>query len=347
MDRLNADGDFGYETGSYDDSDVSTGELLSPSARDEQKSILSPSAEENTSYSCASAEQRPLLITEDGGISSTTAGRSLEWKQYDHLSAVDSHSKGDCASYTYAGDEFRPLIITEEGGIAGPVPEGKTGMSRESIRQIKDEDSVESERLLPQKRIPLQYEEVEVVDGSYDRSNVKFATTANERSDRDLVIAPSNDVYATVQKKSKEGRSAQECGDRVLQESDTQQCYAAEQKQTSSPQRPTVELADIPPSLPGKRKDSSMYEAITGELQNMIMACDEVQVDDKSLTSNSNETKMLDGERKVPPPIPKPYAGPGVGVLEQRKLTPKGSPCNLEQEGLYSIVILYCIRNFI
>jgi len=311
VDRLNTDGDFGYETGSLDDSDVSTGELLSPSAKDENKTILSPDQSETTGYSYADVEFRPLLVTNDGGVSTRNPEKSPSVE--DISLSVSDNDINDGRSYTYAGDEFRPLIVTEGGGIAAPV---------EGIKSSKDaEDGNANETKKCSgggRKMLMEYEEVHIVDGGYDRSNIQL-TSANQRyiaENDDLhTVGPLNDVYAVVQKKPKEV-DLKERKDNVLQ------------KQSTPVQRPIVELGDVAPAIPGGRKDSNMYEAITGELQNMIMACDEVELDEKPARTNSNERKASSGDKKVPPPMPKPYSGPGLNA--SRKLLIQEAPGNCD-----------------
>lgn len=300
VDRLNTDGDFGYETGSLDDSDVSTGELLSPSAKDENKTILSPDQSETTGYSYADVEFRPLLVTNDGGIATRNPEKSPS--EEDISLSVSDNAINDRRSYTYAGDEFRPLIVTESGGIAAPVG------SRKSSKDADDGYANESIKCSSGgRKMLMEYEEVQIVDGGYDRSNIKL-TSANQRNmaeNDDLhAVGPLNDVYAVVQKKPKEA-DLKESKDNVVQ------------KQSTPVQRPIVELGEVAPAIPGGCKDSNMYEAITGELQNMIMACDEVELNEKPARTNSNERKVSSGDKKVPPPIPKPYSGPGLNASKE------------------------------
>ena len=158
---LNTDGDFGYETGSLDDSDVSTGELLSPSAKDENKTILSRYQSESTGYLYADVEFRPLLVTNDGGIATRNPEKSS--LKEDVFSVSDNTI--DDKSYTYAGVEFRPLIVTESGGIAAPV-EG-----RKSSKDTEDRNSNEGNSCSSGDReMLMEYEEVQIVDGGYDLS---------------------------------------------------------------------------------------------------------------------------------------------------------------------------------
>jgi len=308
VDRLNTDGDFGYETGSLDDSDVSTGELLSPSAKDENKTILSPDQSETTGYSYADVEFRPMLVTNDGGIATRNPEKSPSEEDIS-LSVSDN----DGRSYIYAGDEFRPLIVTESGGIAAPV-EG-----RKSSKDAANADANEGNKCSSGgRKMLMEYEEVHIVDGGYDRSNIKL-TSANQRNmaeNDDLhAVGPLNDVYAVVQKKPKEA-DLKECKDSVVQ------------KQSTPVQRPIVELGDVAPAIPGGRKDSNMYEAITGELQNMIMACDEVELDEKPARTNSNERKASSGDKKVPPPMPKPYSGRGLNASKEQLIQETPGNCN-------------------
>lgn len=315
VDRLNTDGDFGYETGSLDDSDVSTGELLSPSAKDEHKTILSPDQSASTGYSYVDVEFRPLLVTNDGGIATRNPGKVPS--EEDTSLSVNDKAISDCRSYTYAGDEFRPLIVTEGGGIAAPV-----GVKKSS-KDAEDENGNEGNECgSGGRKMLMEYEEVQIVDGGYDRLNIKL-TSANQRNkaeNDDLhAIGPLNDVYAVVQKKPKE-TDLKESKDNVVQ------------KQSTPIRRPIVELGDVAPAIPGGRKDSNMYEAITGELQNMIMACDEVELDEKPARTNSNERKGSSGDKKVPPPIPKPYSGPGLNA--SKELLIQEAPGNCER-GVY------------
>ena len=295
VDRLNTDGDFGYETGSLDDSDVSTGELLSPSAKDEQKTILTPDQGGSSSYSYAEVEFRPLVVTDEGGIATKKPEtQGLE----DTKLSVDDDNSGDRRSYTYTGVEFRPLIVSEGVGIAAPVE------IRKSAKDTKGANGSERDGSGGRPTV-MAYEEVKIVDGGFDRSNIKVMPagqrTMDAETDNFHTIGPQNDVYAIVQKKSKDTDS---------KESEN----AAPQRQSSPMQRPIVELGDVVPAIPGGRKDSSMYEAITGELQSMIMACDNVEFEERSSRKNSQERKTSSGDRKAPPPIPKPYAGSGLST---------------------------------
>ncbi|XP_078369271.1 uncharacterized protein LOC144653202 isoform X2 [Oculina patagonica] len=297
VDRLNTDGDFGYETGSLEDSDVSTGELLSPSGKDEHKTILTPDQSGSTSYSYADVEFRPLLVTEEGGIATRNPEKFSS--EEDTLLSANDEGANDRRSYTYAGDEFRPLIVKEDVGIAAPVG------GRKSSKDTEDKNGNEGDKRGSGGRQMLrEYEEVQIVDGGYDRSNIKVASANQQNvaeSDDLHAIGPLNDVYAVVQKKPKETEDS------------------ATQKQNNPIQRPTVELGDVAPAIPGGRKDSNMYEAITGELQNMIMACDDVELDEKPVRTNSYERKGSSGEKKVPPPIPKPYSGPGLNAAVKKE----------------------------
>ena len=309
VDRLNTDGDFGYETGSLDDSDVSTGELLSPSAKDENKTILSPDQSESTGYSYADVEFRPLLVTSDGGIATRNPEKSS--LKEDIFSVSDNAI--DDRPYTYAGDEFRPLIVTESGGIAAPV-EG-----RRSSKDTQDRNGNESNTCSSGgTKTLMEYEEVQIVDGGYDRSNIKLASPDQRNmveNDGCHAVGPLNDLYAIVQKKPKETDS-KESKDNVVQ------------KQSTPIQRPIVELGDVAPTIPGGRKDSNMYEAITGELQNMIMACDEVELDEKPDRTTSSERKASSGDKKVPPPIPKPYSGPGLNASKELLIQETSGNCH-------------------
>ena len=298
VDRLNTDGDFGYETGSLDDSDVSTGELLSPSAKDEQKTILTADRGGSSSYSYAEVEFRPLVVTDEGGVAAEhSETQGLE----DTKLSVNDDTSGDQRSYTYAGDEFRPLIVAEGVGIAAPVE------VRKSSKDPNGASGNERDRHGSGGRPTLMaYEEVKIVDGGFDRSNIKVMPasqrTVDAESDNFHTIGPQNDVYAVVQKKPK---------DTDPKESEN----VAPQRQNSPMQRPIVELGDVVPAIPGGRKDSNMYEAITGELQSMIMACDDVEFEERSSRKNSlQERKTSSWDKRAPPPIPKPYTGPGLNT---------------------------------
>ena len=299
VDRLNTDGDYGYETGSLDDSDVSTGELLSPSAKDENKTILTNEQSGNPACTYTEVEFGQVLATKEGDVVIRNSEKFDSGEG--ELVVVDGSAFGDGKSYTYAGDEFRPLIVTEQGGISAPVEAKKYSKSSEDENCNGDR-----QRAGGRKKMVTEYEEVQIVDGSYDRTNIKV-TSANQKNrgetDDSHTLGPLNDVYAVVQKKPKETAFNEN----------------AEQKQTCTTQRPTLELGDVAPAIPGGRKDSSMYEAITGELQNMIMACDEVSLDQISSRTNANDKKGSPGDKKVPPPIPKPYSGPGFNSLASKE----------------------------
>ena len=284
VDRLNADGDFGYETGSLDDSDVSTGELLSPSAKDEQKTILTPGKSKSVDYSYTEVEFRPLLVTDEGGIATR---RPEQYNtETDNRCSVDGDTSNDCRSYTYAGDEFRPLIVTEGGGIAAPVE------AKKSSKDCKGERQGNAGRPMT-----LAYEEVTIVAGGYDRSNVKVVPASQKNTPAENNTTQSqSDVYAVVQKKAKEADSKEPE-------------HNVPPRQNSPMHRPLVELGDVVPAIPGGRKDSSMYEAIAGELQSMIQACEDVELEERSSRTNSNERNTSLGEKRLPPPIPKPYSG--------------------------------------
>ena len=290
VDRLNADGDFGYETGSLDDSDVSTGELLSPSAKDEQKTILTPGKSKSVGYSYTEVEFRPLLVTDEGGIA-TRHPEQYDTERDNRLS-MDGDTNNDRRSYTYAGDEFRPLIVTEGGGIAAPVEARKSSKDYKADRQGN-----------AGRPMTLAYEEVTIVDGGFDRSNIKVLPASQKNTPAENnTTQPQSDVYAVVQKKPKVADSKEPEHNKPP-------------RQNSPMQRPLVELGDVVPAIPGGRKDSSMYEAIAGELQNMIQACEDVELKEGSSRTNSNDTKMFEVEKKVPS-IPKPYSGHDNEELE-------------------------------
>ena len=320
VDKLNTDGDFGYETGSLDDSDVSTGELLSPSSKDEQKTILTPEQSGSAGYSYAEVEFRPLMVTDDVGIA--TEHPEQQGLDVETGLSVNTDTSSDQSSYTYAGDEFRPLIVTESGGVVAPVE------ARKSSKDSKDANDYKGERQGSggSRPVRMAYEEVTIVDGSFDRSNIKVIpasqeTTAAESDTPQSVVGAQNDVYAVVQKKPKETDSKEpDC--------------SAPPRQNSPMQRPIVELGDVVPVIPGGRKDSSMYEAITGELQSMIMACDDVELEGKSSRTNYDERKTSAAERRLPPPIPKPYSGPGLSAAGSEK-TPTKEATENEEKGLY------------
>lgn len=217
--------------------------------------------------------------------------------------------------------------MTEQGGISAPVE------AKKSSKSSGDENSNgERQSAGGRKKMVMEYEEVEVIDGGYDRTNIKM-TSANQRNtaetDNSHTLGPLNDVYAVVQKKPKET----DCND------------SGGQKQNSSTQRPTLELGDVAPSIPGGRKDSSMYEAITGELQNMIMACDEVSLDQMPSRTSVDERKSSSGDRKVPPPIPKPYSGPGRNsqaskepVMKELSENSDREPAKVPSQPVYAVV---------
>ena len=246
-------------------------------------------------YSYAEVEFRPLLVTDEGGI----ATRSPETQgSKDNDLSLSDNTDGDHRSYTYAGDEFRPLIVTEGLGIATPVEAPK--LSRDPRDGNDNKKGGHGSGVRP---ALTEYEEVQIIDGGFDRSNIKVMP-ANQRTmdtetDDFHTIGPQNDVYAVVQKKPNDTDS---------KESDQ---TAPPPRQSSPMQRPIVELGDVVPAIPGGRKDSNMYEAITGELQSMILACDDVEFEERSSRTNSDE-KNTENQKKVPPPMPKPYAGAGL-----------------------------------
>lgn len=301
-DRLNTDGDFGYETGSLDDSDVSTGEPLSPSAKDEQKTILTPGQSDNDS-SCtyAKIDVTQLPTVGEGGTDVQSPETEIEYTE------LSLHCQGisDSAPYTYAGNEFRPLIVQEGIGIAAPV---KSRTTSENVNTPNEDGVVDL--CSSGKAAPLEYEEVKIVDGSFDRSNVKVVPSNQRTPDKDNenathVIGPKNDLYAVVQKKPKGVEN---------KDNSTQL-----PRQSSPMQKPIVELGDVVPAIPGGRKDSNMYQAITGELQSMIIACDNVQFEEISSRKNSVEKRTASENKRIPPPMPKPYAGSGLKKLDTEK----------------------------
>lgn len=298
-DRLNTDGDFGYETGSLDDSDVSTGELLSPSAKDEKKTILMPSQSDNSSCTYADLDLKKLPASVDEGSKEIQCPETHEIV-YSELSLND-HGADDSGLYTYAGDGFRPLIVQEGVGIAAPIAIPIAAQKLNKNPTIENDS--EKEKLCDSGRqMPPKYEEVKIVDGNFDRSNIKEVPsnqrTVETENDPIHIVGPKNDLYAVVQKKPK----GAECSDNTTQLP----------RQSSPIQRPIVELGDVVPAIPGGRKDSNMYQAITGELQSMIMACDNVEFEEISSRKNSVEKKTSSADKRGPPPKPKPYAGPGV-----------------------------------
>ncbi|XP_032226738.2 uncharacterized protein LOC5502580 isoform X2 [Nematostella vectensis] len=180
--KLNPDGDFGYETGSYDDSDVSNSDPLSPSARDENKILLGDV--QSNGYAYAGLEFRPLIVQDDIGIAGPIdTRRPSEQQQLDTVEQSQRHS------YAYAGAEFRPLIIGDDGGVAAPVDTKKpTTMTA--------------------------YEEVEIVGGDFDRANpnmmqlksdgeTSYADIIPDGKNPDDSSGPLGDVYAVVNKPKK------------------------------------------------------------------------------------------------------------------------------------------------
>ncbi|XP_029206013.2 uncharacterized protein LOC114969842 isoform X3 [Acropora millepora] len=301
-DRLNTDGDFGYETGSLDGSDASTGELLSPLAKDEQKTILTPSQSDNGS-SCIYAEVDLTQLPVAGEGSTEVQSPETE-VEYTELS-LHRQGSSDSASYTYVGNEFRPLIVQEGIGIAAPV---KSQTTSKNVNTPNDNEVVDL--CSSGKPPPSEYVEVKIVDGGFDRSNIKVVPSNQRTPDKENenathIIGPKNDLYAVVQKKSKGAEN---------KDNSTQL-----PRQSSPMQKPIVELGDVVPAIPGGRKDSNMYQAITGELQSMIIACDNVQFEERSSRKNSVEKRTTSENKRVPPPMPKPYAGSGLKQLDTEK----------------------------
>lgn len=300
-DRLNTDGDFGYETGSLDGSDASTGELLSPSAKDEQKTILTPSQSDDSCCIYAEVDVTQLPAVGEGSTEVQSPETEIEYTE------LSLHRQGisDSASYTYVGNEFRPLIVQEGIGIAAPV---KLQTTSKNVKTPNDDGVVD---LCSSGKPALsEYEEVKIVDGSFDRSNIKVVPSNQTTPDTDNenathIIGPKNDLYAVVQKKPKGVEN---------KDNSTQL-----PRQSSPMQKPIVELGDVVPAIPGGRKDSNMYQAITGELQSMIIACDNVQFEERSARKNSVEKRTTSENKRVPPPMPKPYVGSGLKQLDTEK----------------------------
>lgn len=234
--KLSPKDDIGYETGSFDDIDASSSETASPSAADENKSILDKQTAEASNYSYADLEFKSSNVA-DGGLTSSN----------------------ERLSYAYAGNEFRPLVITNDGGIAASV-ETQPNENKQQLQHTS-------------------YEEVEIQSGNFDRANLNLTQ-----------LMPSSG-YENCNY-SQEGSTQRETHQsNVLDHTDdSQDVYATVDKDR---QKRPKEI-EKPPEIPS-RKDitrSDLYEHITGQLQNMIEACDD----------NGNS----------PPPLPEPYAGPGI-----------------------------------
>ena len=290
---LNAEGDIGYGSGSFDDSDLSNNELLSPSAKEENKNFAP-----KPDYSYATVEFRPLIITDGGGVAAPVDTRNPEVLRESDDKSI---TRDDCSVNSN---------------------ESSPGDSSGSVDALRDS----------RRRAPLEYEQVEVIDGEYDRSNVKFTALSDEPGS-----VCENDTYSTAADEEMASRN-----DTLPKEStcplyisDIQdvvpkvsQIYAAVQKPPKqdnkpTPDVPTTELAaqektgSLPPAIPPRpaslEGDFNTYKAITGELQSMIQACDGIEphvghgrplVEQRVSPDNSPQ-------KAVPPPIPKPYAGPG------------------------------------
>lgn len=167
----------------------------------------------------------------------------------------------DRLSYDYAGNEFRPLIVTENGGVAGPVEAQSNDL-----------------RVRPQ---PTSYEEVEIQSGNFDRANVNLAQLMPSSGFETLNYSQENDAR-TEHKQTLDDGLSENVGD----------VYATVNKDRQrTPKEP-----ELPPEIPSRKEitRSDLYEHITGELKNMIDACDE-------------ETSST-----TPPPLPRPYSGSGV-----------------------------------
>ena len=349
---LNNDGDFGYGSASFDESDLSNSELLSPSSRDENKSIATQNQKGNQGYSYAAVEFRPLIITEEGGLAAPVETRHPEILQREkgddsqnvnHMDTGSSEAACNGTDYAYTGNEFRPLIVTKEGGIASTVGERKP--SHGSGSDNHNDEAVPKDL----RKMPLPYEEVEVVDGEYDRSNVKFAPVLEDcMNPRNVPSDVSADyVYSAVPDEDAPGtdgslRMESTCplyvSDTPNTQSNAEQLYAAVQKDqkqihgtpVSGPcdlpqQEKTGSLPPaLPPRAPSLERDFDTYEAITGELQSMIQACKEIEPSARPGRLPSEEKASSDGEckaaqRKGPPPVPKPYAGPGLASVVKKE----------------------------
>lgn len=242
--KLSPKDDIGYETGSFDDIDASSSDTLSPTSVNENRSILDKPIDESGAYSYADLEFRPLIVTDEGGVSSAV------------------NTSKERLSYAYAGNEFRPLIITENGGIAGPVtPQTNENRSRTT-------------------QPVTSYEEVEIPSGNFDRSNLNITKLMPAQGYETVEISQENE--RTEQNvKAFDCRVGETVGD----------VYATVDKNRIR----TPKEAEVLPELPSRREitRSDLYECITGNLNNMIDACD-VRGDDN------------------PPPLPKPYSGPGI-----------------------------------
>lgn len=311
-DNLVTDGDFGYETGSLDDGDLS-GDLLSPAAQDEQKQIGSESVSQ-------------LSVSGHKGEIPVPVGKQS--------CQEDSTSRErQCMSYTYAGDEFRPLIVTEEGGLTAPVKPRKKSEEENQSSNCYDtvETIIPSDGPCRRQRPVMRYEEVEIVDGEYDRSNLAKLAAADVCNSQPVIstqdenkcsVAAGVDSvsYSEIQEVSvsfnDNTKPAAETNEREGKNRDD--LYAVVQKKSKPlPKTKKPEL----PQKPAGRIVSDTYETITDELKDMIEACRTVDSSEQSPSSFHKEMHEPHSECKptLPPRIPKPYSGPGPSAPTPRK----------------------------
>ena len=319
-DNLVGEGDFGYETGSLDDSDLS-GDLLSPAAQDEHKQIANES------------NSQPLHIANEQEITSAQIQKPLE-----HGTTTVRQSM----SYTYAGDEFRPLIVTNEGGIAAPVKprlsDGDKKQPPNSYDMVETVISSDIPARKPRRPQLTQYEEVEIVDGEYDRSNVAKFSAAMDlcTSPSPISVQGSNDYYTvgevdlmthgqvTDNSYSEVQEISLSFDDSTKQTQSNEpeavnpaDLYAVVQKKTKA--SPKAKKPELPKKPVGRHADA--YETITDGLKSMIDACHDVDSAELADSGLHDQGRESDTGHKpaLPPRIPKPYSGPGPDIQTTKK----------------------------
>lgn len=290
--KLSPKDDIGYETGSFDEIDGSNSETTSPAAGEENKTILNQNQK-----------------------GENTAGYSQNLQTH-----KDENNSSERLSYVYAGEEFRPLIITESGGIAGPLE------SKKSLDQSNNSPSVD------QRRAPMRYEEVEVLGGKFDRANVNTAhLRPGMPGNNDAAVEDEDDTYETVNHQNI-SRTQQISNARQKDftaadgDQDAGDVYAVVQKDKTKKENkinPGVshknQESEIPPEIPSRSNitKSDLCESISGELQDMIDSYDDHSTIGEISRSSSKDGYSSSDSGKLPgrpPPLPKPYSGPGIGV---------------------------------
>jgi hypothetical protein len=264
-----------------------------------------------------------LIVTDEGGVSSPVQTRHQD-ELLNTQSTKDTNNTDERLSYAYAGDEFRPLIITDNGGIAAPL-------------QRKQSEQINNLPLVDQRRAaPMRYEEVEIHGGKFDRANLNTTqlragnpggtNIAVENEDDTYEAVDQQDIASSTHQRNEQTTNARQDFTLDSGDQDVGDVYAVVQKDKNRKDRVHTNykpdeasnknrVSDIPPKLPSRMDitKSDLCESISGELQNMINACDE------GTNGNTNGTTSRSSSREgyslsVRPPLPKPYSGSGVGV---------------------------------